>query len=102
MPRNPRRPKRTAHREFQFAVENKWNERSEAPPKELPIYRLITGTDVDALSRSVSEALKMGYNLYGSPILGLNGATMIAAQAVLWPVFDDGNPINCEDDEIPF
>jgi hypothetical protein len=33
----------------------------------------------------VSEALAMGYSLYGSPAVTFNGERVIAAQAVIWP-----------------
>ena len=59
-----------------------------APPDGLPQYRLITGKDDDVFCKRVSEALRAGYQLYGSPALTFNGENVIAAQAVLWP--DDG------------
>ena len=102
MPRHPRRIKRILDRESHFATGQRWEEPSAAPPNDLPIYRLITDRDVEGLSKSVSEALRIGYQLYGSPILSANGTEVILAQAVLWPVFDDGSPIDHEDDEIPF
>jgi hypothetical protein len=37
------------------------------PPDGLPVYRLLTGSDDDAFCRRVSEALELGYQLYGSP-----------------------------------
>jgi hypothetical protein len=37
------------------------------PPDGLPVYRLLTGSDDDAFCRRVSEALQLGYQLYGSP-----------------------------------
>jgi hypothetical protein len=55
------------------------------PPDGLPRYRLLTGIDDDAFCRRVSEALERGYLLYGSPALTMDGTTVIAAQAVLWP-----------------
>jgi hypothetical protein len=55
------------------------------PPDGLPRYRLLTGADDDAFCRRVSEALARGYVLYGSPAVTANGATVIAAQAVIWP-----------------
>jgi len=58
------------------------------PPNGLPQYRLLTGKDDVEFCRRVSEALKAGYQLYGSPAVTFNGEHVVAAQAVLWP--DDG------------
>ena len=55
------------------------------PPHDLPIYRLLTGPDDDEFCRRVSEALAMGYELYGSPALTFDGGNVVAAQAVIWP-----------------
>ncbi|MDG9871953.1 DUF1737 domain-containing protein [Pseudomonas juntendi] len=55
------------------------------PPNDLPIYRVLTGPDNAAFCRRVSEALEMGYQLYGSPAVTFNGSDVIVAQAVLWP-----------------
>jgi hypothetical protein len=33
----------------------------------------------------VSEALALGYELYGSPAAIFNGKEMIVAQAIVWP-----------------
>ncbi|WP_426165594.1 DUF1737 domain-containing protein [Pseudoduganella sp. R-34] len=55
------------------------------PPDDLPIYRVLTGPDDSKFCRRVSEALALGYQLYGSPSLTFNGETVIVAQAVLWP-----------------
>ena len=38
-----------------------------APPDNLPRYRLLTGPDDSGFCRRVSEALALGYVLYGSP-----------------------------------
>ncbi|WP_250628562.1 DUF1737 domain-containing protein [Pinirhizobacter soli] len=54
------------------------------PPNDLPVYRLLTGKDDAAFCRSVSEALALGYQLYGSPAMTFNGTDTIVAQAVLW------------------
>ncbi|MES2945940.1 MAG: DUF1737 domain-containing protein [Pseudomonadota bacterium] len=56
-----------------------------APPDNLPIYRLLTGPDDAAFCRRVSEALALGYELYGSPAATFNGQTVIVAQALIWP-----------------
>jgi hypothetical protein len=54
------------------------------PPSDLPIYRLITGKDDPAFCRRVSEALALGYQLYGSPAMTFNGTDTIVAQAIVW------------------
>jgi hypothetical protein len=61
------------------------------PPDGLPTYRLLTGPDDSAFCRRVSEALALGYVLYGSPALGFDGERIIAAQAIVWPA-DAGQP----------
>lgn len=55
------------------------------PPDDLPIYRLLTGSDDAAFCRRVSEALALGYVLYGSPAATFDGQRVIVAQAVVWP-----------------
>ena len=35
--------------------------------------------------RRVSEALALGYKLYGSPAITFNGKDIIVAQAIIWP-----------------
>jgi hypothetical protein len=55
------------------------------PPDGLPTYRLLTGPDDAAFCRRVSEALALGYRLYGSPAATFNGQSVIVAQAVIWP-----------------
>jgi hypothetical protein len=57
---------------------------STMPPEGKLVYRLLTGKDDDAFCRRVSEALAMGYTLYGSPAISFNGDHPIVAQAVLW------------------
>jgi hypothetical protein len=57
----------------------------EQPPDGLPTYRLLTGVDDAAFCQRVSEALAMGYKLYGSPSATFNGKTVIVAQALVWP-----------------
>ena len=70
------------------------------PPVNLPTYRLLTGKDDSEFCKRVSEALELGYKLYGSPSITLNGTDVIAAQAVIWPknAFD----FQDYDDDIPF
>ena len=55
------------------------------PPQDLPNYRFLTGPDDEGFSRRVSQALELGYELYGNPALTFDGNTVIAAQAVRWP-----------------
>ena len=55
------------------------------PPGELPIYRMLTGPDDAAFCRRVSEALALGYVLYGSPAVTFDGEHVIVAQAIVWP-----------------
>jgi hypothetical protein len=55
------------------------------PPDGLPIYRVLTGVDDAAFCRRVSEALGMGYQLYGAPAATFNGSSVIVAQALIWP-----------------
>lgn len=56
-----------------------------SPPDNLPVYRILTGPDDASFCRRVSEALALGYELYGSPAATFNGENVIVAQAVLWP-----------------
>jgi hypothetical protein len=56
-----------------------------SPPDGLPTYRLLTGRDDAAFCHRVSEALALGYKLYGSPAATFNGKEVIVAQAVIWP-----------------
>lgn len=55
------------------------------PPEGLPTYRLLTGVDDASFCRRVSEALDLGYKLYGSPAATFNGQNVIVAQAIIWP-----------------
>jgi hypothetical protein len=55
------------------------------PPNDLPVYRLLTGPDDAAFCRRVSEALALGYMLYGSPAATFDGKNVIVAQALIWP-----------------
>jgi len=59
-----------------------------APPNGLPFYRLLTGRDDAEFCKRVSEALKLGYQLYGSPAVTFDGEHVVVAQVVLWP--DEG------------
>jgi hypothetical protein len=58
---------------------------SPKPPDDLPVYRLLTGKDDAAFCRRVSEAIELGYVLYGSPSVTFNGEYVVAAQALVWP-----------------
>jgi len=55
------------------------------PPKGLPTYRILTGPDDAAFCHRVSEALALGYVLYGSPAATFDGQHVIVAQAIIWP-----------------
>ncbi len=59
-----------------------------APPEGLPVYRLLTGPDDAAFCRRVSEALALGYELYGSPAAAFDGQKVVVAQAVVWPFLE--------------
>jgi len=61
----------------------------QAPPDGLPTYRLLTGKDDATFCKRVSEAVAMGYKLYGSPSATFNGQDVIVAQAVVWPSIQD-------------
>jgi hypothetical protein len=58
---------------------------SSSPPEGLPRYRLLTGKDDASFYQRVSEALALGFQLYGSPAATFNGKEVIVARAVLWP-----------------
>ncbi len=58
---------------------------STSPPDDLPKYRLLTGKDDASFCHRVSEALSLGYELYGSPSATFNGQHVVVAQAILWP-----------------
>jgi hypothetical protein len=58
------------------------------PPDGLPIYRVLTGPDDAAFCIRVSEALALGYRLYGPPAATFDGRSVIVAQAVIWPTVD--------------
>jgi hypothetical protein len=55
------------------------------PPDNLPTYRLLTGIDDSAFCHRVSEAIALGYKLYGPPAATFNGQSVIVAQAIIWP-----------------
>ncbi|HEX4384956.1 MAG TPA: DUF1737 domain-containing protein [Myxococcales bacterium] len=55
------------------------------PPDGLPTYRILTGIDDVTFCKRVSDALALGYRLYGSPAAAFNGANVIVAQALIWP-----------------
>src|SRR5262249_41002436 len=55
------------------------------PPDDLPTYRILTGPDDAVFCHRVSEALALGYKLYGSPAVTFNGKDVIVAQAMIWP-----------------
>jgi hypothetical protein len=55
------------------------------PPDNLPIYRVLTGPDDATFCHRVSDALTLGYKLFGSPSCTFNGINVILAQAIVWP-----------------
>jgi len=55
------------------------------PPDGFPTYRILTGVDDATFCRRVSEAIELGYKLYGSPSVTFNGQSVIVAQAIIWP-----------------
>ncbi|MEU5263058.1 DUF1737 domain-containing protein [Amycolatopsis sp. NPDC021455] len=57
---------------------------TDQPPNGLPRYRVLTGPDDAKFCHRVSEALELGYRLYGSPAATFDGDQVIVAQAVLW------------------
>ncbi|MEV7092111.1 DUF1737 domain-containing protein [Amycolatopsis sp. NPDC051045] len=57
---------------------------TDQPPNGLPRYRVLTGPDDAKFCHRVSEALELGYRLYGSPAATFDGNQVIVAQAVLW------------------
>ena len=61
---------------------------SNTPPNGLPTYRVLTGPDDAAFCRRVSEAVALGYKLYGSPAVTVNGGSVILAQAIIWPTLE--------------
>jgi hypothetical protein len=56
-----------------------------APPDDLPRYRVLTGPDDAAFCRRVSEAIALGDRLHEGPAVTFNGEQVIVAQALLWP-----------------
>jgi hypothetical protein len=61
---------------------------ADSPPDGLPTYRVLTGPDDDAFCHRVSEALALGYRLYGSPAATFDGENVIVAQGLIWPSAD--------------
>ncbi|MGY0559098.1 DUF1737 domain-containing protein [Lysobacter sp. A421] len=55
------------------------------PPNDLPIYRVLTGPDDAAFCHRVSEALALGYELYGSVAATFDGQRVVLAQTIIWP-----------------
>lgn len=59
------------------------------PPNNLPIYRLLTGADDAAFCHRVSEALALGYKLYGTPSIVREHSATVVAQALIWHSAED-------------
>jgi len=57
---------------------------ADTPPNGLPRYRVLTGPDDESFCRRVSEALDLGFRLYGNPAITYNGERVIVAQALTW------------------
>ena len=53
-------------------------------PARFPRYRVLTGVDDAAFCHRVSDALDLGYELYGGPAVTFNGSDVIVAQALIW------------------
>jgi hypothetical protein len=60
----------------------------QTPPEDLPTYRILTGPDDAAFCKRLSEAIALGYKLYGSPSVTFNGQSVIVAQAIVWPTIE--------------
>ncbi|MGF1525875.1 MAG: DUF1737 domain-containing protein [Candidatus Competibacterales bacterium] len=58
---------------------------AQRPPDNRPLYRLLTGSDDAYFCQRVSEALEMGYELYGPPVVVASDQRLRVAQAVVWP-----------------
>lgn len=55
-------------------------------PGDLPRYRFLTGEDDRAFCERVSQALDLGWELYGNPAMAVSpNGTVIAGQALVWP-----------------
>lgn len=54
-----------------------------AKPEPKKAYKLLTGIDDSVFCQRVSDALKDGYELYGSPAITFNGKNNIVAQALV-------------------
>jgi hypothetical protein len=56
-------------------------------PGGLPGYRLLTGPDDAAFCWRVSEALDLGWGLFGDPAIAVDPSGRVTvAQALLWPI----------------
>ena len=64
------------------------SEKSSRPPEGLPTYRVLTGPDDAAFCHRVSEAVALGYKLYGAPAVTYNNENVIVAQAIIWPTIE--------------
>ncbi len=59
--------------------------------EERKAYRLLTGPDDAAFCLRVSEALKEGYVLWGSPAIAMGEAGPVVAQALVLPTYLPSN-----------
>lgn len=52
-------------------------------PQSNDIYKIVRGTESEVFGELVTEHLKQGYELHGSPALTFDGKDMVFAQAVV-------------------
>ncbi len=57
--------------------------------RRYPRYRLLTGPDDDRFCYRVNEALDLGYELHGGPMITITEGSPHVAQAVLWTAETD-------------
>ncbi|AKH43983.1 hypothetical protein FHS61_001298 [Altererythrobacter atlanticus] len=62
---------------------------SSTPPDGKLPYRCLTGLDDDKFCARVSDALRQGWRLHGSPSITSDGTNRYVAQAVIWPGYGD-------------
>jgi hypothetical protein len=61
-------------------------------PSGLSCYRVLTRKDDATFCHRVSEALDIGYKLYGSPAVTFNGEYVVVAQALMRPAEESQHP----------
>lgn len=56
-------------------------------PDGMSEYMLLSSVNKEELNRKVSEALRLGYRLHGSPVINQSSNKRVYfAQAVCWPL----------------